>query len=508
MMASGNNKIARNTLYLYIRMAFSLVVSLYTSRVVINTLGVVDYGINNVVAGFVSMFAFLNSSLTSSIQRFYNYENGRNGHNGVLRVYEVSIVVQILLSIFICLLLETFGLWYLNNKLVIPPERLFSANVLYQTTVISMLLLILQVPYSALIMSYERMDYYALVGVLDTVLRLLIVFLLPYFPNDKLIVYGFLGLIISAFNFLMYYLYTRHNFPTIRFHLKIDFSLLKSVLSFSFWNTFGAFSIMIRNQGLNILINLFFGPVVNAARGVAYSIQSAMMGFIQNISTSTRPQLTESYAKGNVSRSLNLAFGISKINFILLYLMALPVIGEIHYLLHLWLGDSVPEHTETFAILVLVIALVDVLNTPISIIMLATGKVSRFNTISSVIGLLSLPLSYLLLSYGGNENTIFYVAIFISVMVQIASVKIMCQTVNTRAIDYIKKVIFPLICLIVLTGWIILIPQYIVDDGIIRLLLTILLTTVIIIITSYLVVLNSSERKYVIEFITRKLKKS
>ncbi len=504
MATSGNNKtIAKNTAYLYIRMTFALAVSLYTSRVVINTLGVEDYGINNVVAGFVSMFVFLNSSLTASIQRYYNYENSLNGRKGVIRVYKVAILVQFLLAFLVLLLVESIGLWYLNNKLVIPIERLASATVLFHTTVLSMLILIMQVPYSAVIMSHEKMDYYALVGILDTVLRLTIVLVLPYVPYDKLIVYGFLGLTVSVFDYSMYFVYTKRNFKELSFDFNIDNTMLKSMIAFSGWNSFGSFAIMLRNQGLNMIINLFFGPVVNAARGVAYSIQSAMLGFIQNISISTRPQLTEAYARGDTLRSMNLTYGLSKVNFILLYLMALPIISEINYILKLWLGGAIPEHTNEFVLLVLSIALVDVLNTPVSIIMLATGKVSHFNTVASVIGLLSLPLSYFWLYIGGSPNTVFYVSLFVSIVVQYACVKIMCETINTSLLDYSKIVIIPLCLLIVFTFWIGEIPKLFFRESFLRLFLTILLSSILVLTTSYFIVLNSSEKKLCGEYVKK-----
>lgn len=507
MVTKENKIIAKNTMYLYIRMAFALMVSLYTSRVVINTLGVVDYGINNVVAGFVSMFVFLNSSLTSSIQRYYNYENGKNGIDGVIRVYKVAILVQTFLAILVLLLVETIGLWYINNKIVIPIERLSSATILFHTTVLSMLILILQVPYSAVVMSYERMNYYALVGVLDTILRLAIVLALPYINYDKLVVYGFLGLTISIFNYLMYYIYTRRHFKKLLFDFDIDKKLFKSIINFSGWNTFGAFSIMLRTQGLNMIINLFFGPVVNAARGIAYSIQSAMMGFIQNISTSTRPQLTEAYARGDIHRSMNLTYGISKINFILLYIMALPIVGEINYVLNFWLGGVVPEYSNTFVLLVLSIALVDVLNTPISIIMLATGTVSRFNIVASLIGFLTLPLSYIWLCLGGGPNVVFYVSLLISILVQYASIKIMCNTTKTDAFVYVKTVLVPLLTLVCLTFWVVKIPSIFIPDSFVRFVLSASISTLSILFVSFVFVLNPSERKLCIGFIRKFIKK-
>ena len=260
--ANDNKRIARNTLFLYVRMAISLIVSLYTSRVVLNTLGVVDYGINNVIAGFVSMFAFLNSSLTASIQRYYNYERGQNGIAGIQSVYKVAVISQFLLALLVFILVESVGIWYLNNELVLPPDRFTAAEFLFHLSLASLLLLILQIPYSAAIVSYEKMDYYAFVGVLDTFLRLGVVIALPYVPFDKLIIYGFLGFFVSAFNYGMYYVYAKRQFIGLSFDRNINFNMLKEMISFSGWNAFGSFAVMMRSQGVNLILNIFLAPLL------------------------------------------------------------------------------------------------------------------------------------------------------------------------------------------------------------------------------------------------------
>ena len=501
--ANDNKRIARNTLFLYVRMAISLIVSLYTSRVVLNTLGVVDYGINNVIAGFVSMFAFLNSSLTASIQRYYNYERGQNGIAGIQSVYKVAVISQFLLALLVFILVESVGIWYLNNELVLPPDRFTAAEFLFHLSLASLLLLILQIPYSAAIVSYEKMDYYAFVGVLDTFLRLGVVIALPYVPFDKLIIYGFLGFFVSAFNYGMYYVYAKRQFIGLSFDRNINFNMLKEMISFSGWNAFGSFAVMMRSQGVNLILNIFFGPVVNAARGVAYSIQSAMMGFIQNISTAARPQLTEAYACKDYSRSTSLMFSVSKVCFIMLYMMVLPVGSEIHYVLHLWLGESVPMYTGVFTILIFSISLVDVLNMPVSMIMLATGRVAKYNMVASIVGLFVLPISYIVLRMGAVPLSVFIVSLFISIVVQVVCVYIMQSVTTIKVSIYFFKVGLPLICLVVMTFFIPSILHLGMDEGMGRMVCSLLISILSVGYISYFVVLNKSERVLVKNIVSK-----
>lgn len=504
---SGNKLIARNTAFLYIRMAIILIVTLYTSRVILNVLGVIDYGVYNVVAGFVSMFAFLNASFVATIQRFYNYEIGQSGKDGIYKVYKTAIVIQIVLAIVILVLTETIGLWYLNNKLVIPIERMAAARVLFHCSVVSMMLVILQVPFSAMIMAFERMDYYAIVGIIDILLKLFIVIILKFFLTDKLIAYAILLLCVSIIVFSLYCVYARINLlSTIN---KTDFSfegcLFKSMLSFSAWSMLGAFAQVVRNQGLNIILNLFFGPVVNAARGISYQIKGALSGFIANIQTSVRPQLVSSYSEGNKARSFRLMYSISKICFFFLFLMALPICIEMDYILRLWLGNVVPEFTSVFSRLILCIALIDVLNGPVSMIMYASGKIGLYNVITSVIGLLVLPFSYILLKLGNQPYVVYIFSLIISVFVQIASVIIMKCIVGVRVKDYISYVILPTAIVVVLATPLPVISHYIMEQSLTRLLVVILSSILTVGLSTYFVGLNRSEQNLLISFL--KIKK-
>ena len=295
MSNSENNKrIAKNTILLSLRMGFVLFLGFYSTRVTLSALGVDDFGIYNVVGGFVSMFVFLNTSMSNGIQRFFNFELGRNGIEGARKVYVTSLVIQFLLLIIILLLTETLGLWYLHNKMVIPVDRFESAQWVFQFSVLSFVLVIMQVPFNAAIMAHERMNYYAFIGILDAILKLIIVLLIPYADCDLLILYSALIAGVSLLNFILAYTYAKKNFEEIGIKPLFEKDLFKSMLSFSGWNIFGTFSNMMREQGLNMILNLFFGPVVNAARGVAYQVTSGLQGFVVNISTAIGAQIDQS----------------------------------------------------------------------------------------------------------------------------------------------------------------------------------------------------------------------
>lgn len=498
---SANNRIARNTLFLYLRMAFVLLVSLYTSRVVLRTLGVVDFGVYNVVGGFVSMFAFLNSALSSGIQRFYNFEIGKGGEKAITKVYVCATVIQILLIVVLVLLLETVGLWYINNKLVVPIERLDAARILFQFSVSSLVLTVLAIPYSAAIMAHERMDYYAIVGIIDVVLKLIIVIVLPFLTYDKLIMYGLLTLCITILNFFLYFFYAKKSFKslTLSFY-QFDKCLLKKMLGFSGWHIFGTLSQVLRTQGINVVLNFFFGPVVNAARGITYQIQSALMSFINNITTAARPQLVQSYAQSNIDRTLSLMYSIGKICFFALLTMVIPIALEIDFILNIWLGEeSVPYYTNFFTILVLMIALVDITNTPISMVVHATGNMRKYQVVTSVISLLILPIGFAVFKMGAVPIWIFIISLIVSLVVQFVSLLIVRELVPFSLKQYFKKMVVPIIIVIPMSLVLPLIIRVGMGEGFARLVLICVLTVVMVLFTAFKFGLEKNEKELVLK---------
>ena len=486
-------------------MFFVLIISLYTSRVILNTLGVEDYGINNVVAGFVSLFGFLNATLSSSIQRFYNYEGTKNGVEGFRQVYITGMIIHIIIAIIIFIILETFGLWYVNKIMVVPEERLQAANIIYQTSIISMLLIIIQIPFIGAIMAKEHMNFYAIVSIIDVLLKLGIVIALPYISFDKLIIYGLLSLVINIANFVLYYAYSKNKFAEISFEIKYYPSLFKSILNFSGWNLIGTFAFMLKGQGLNMILNLFFGPVVNAARGIAYQINGAVSGFSQNITIAFRPQIVNSYADNNYSRVLHLMFTESRICFMLIATLIIPLIIEIDYILHLWLGETVPEQTNIFSILVLIDMLVCTLNTPCTQVVWATGRIKYYQIGSTIVTLLLLPICWILLKLGMSASSVFIATIIISCINQIVCLILANRVFSIKLESYCKSVIAPCLIFVIIVPIIPVIFHIYLDKSLIRLILIVLCSIFTAIPLCYSLGINKQERIKIRNIIKQKL---
>lgn len=489
-----NKRIASNAVLLNIRMLFVLSLNLYTTRVTLNALGIEDFGIYTVVCGFVSMFTFLNTSMSNGIQRFFNYELGKNGIDGVRKVYITSLAVQGLLLLIVLLLAETLGLWYMHNKLVIPFERFIAAQWIFQFSVVSFLLIIMQVPYNAAIMAHERMNFYAILSVLDAVLKLLIVILIPYANADKLILYGLLLMMVSLLNFLLAYSYSRICFEEIRIRPLFDKGMFKSMLLFSGWNIFGTFSGMMREQGLNMLLNMFFGPVVNAARGVAYQVSSGLQGFVANASIAIRPQVVQSYAQGNVDRTINLMHSLSKVSISMLYIIGYPILLEIDYVLKLWLGSRVPDYTTSFVVIVVLIAFLNNLNSAVSVVVHSTGKMRNYQVITSLITLSSLPVAYYVLKLGGDPNLVFWISFVFTMLMQLVSLCILKGLIPFSLSIYFKKVIQPFFMIFVSSFALPLIPYYFMQNGGGRFIVVSVLSIMTSSISFYFLGLNNKEK--------------
>ncbi len=493
--SNGNKRIANNTLYLSLRMLIVLIISLYTSRVVLQNLGINDFGIYNVVGGFVSMFAFLNSSLSNGIQRFFNYEMGRNGEDGARKVYNSAIRVQVIFALIIVVLTETVGLWYLYYKMVIPMERFDVAFWIFQFSVMGMVLSIMQAPFSASILAHEKMNYYAFVGILDVVLRLLIVILLIAIYGDKLFIYGVLHLFVNAIQFVMCYTYSKISFKELRLSVTANKRLIKDMLSFSGWNMFGTFAIMMKEQGVNMILNLFFGPAVNAARGVAYQVISHVRGFVSNINIAAKPQMTQSFAENNVSRTMTLMYSLSKVCFFVLFALSYPLCLEIDTVLHLWLGDNVPEYTNIFIILVFMTSFLNNLNTPVSFVVHATGNMKKYQVVTSFIELSILPISYFVLKLGAAPYSVFIVTLFVVAINQYASLCILRQLVSFSLRDYFYRVIFPILYVITISCFLPCLLRILLPESYIRFFLVCVVSVITIAASIWLCGLNKNEKE-------------
>ena len=505
--SSSNKRIAKNTLFLYIRMAFVLIVSLYTTRVVLRVLGVDDYGVFNVVCGFVSMFGFLNTSMSNAIQRFYNFEIGNNGGKELTSVYNCSLLIQVLLAIVIIIAVESFGLWYLNNRLVIAPDRLPAARMIFQFAIIQLLFLVIQIPYSAAIMAFEKMDYYALVSIIDVLIKLGVVLILPFIPFDKLIFYGLFLVLISITNFLLYFIFAKRRFEQLKWCGEISKSRLKSIMSFSGWNILGSFAYVLKNQGSAVVLNLFFGTVLNAAYGVSNQVMGAIKQFSTNIIISFRPQLVQSYAEGNYSRTKNLMFSMSKITYLLMLAISLPLIIEMKYVLGLWLG-AIPPFTIPLTILAIICMLLSNFNTPVVQVVHAVGEMKKFQITTSLIICSIVPLAWLAFRLGGNPCYIFYVTIGIVCINQIVCLIILHSMFDYCYKEYLSQVILPCFFVTALTPILPYLLTVWMDESFFRLMLVCVLTVLIIVPLSYYFALSKPEKEMAKQFIKKMLHKA
>lgn len=493
---SGNKRIAKNTAFLYIRMVLVLFVSLFTTRVILRSLGVVDYGIYNVVSGFVSMFAFLNTSMANGIQRFYNFKLGQRKDGTITEEYNTALQIQLILAIVLLIIFETIGIWYINNKMVIPQDRFVSAMWVYHFSIISLVLVIMQSPHSAAIMAKERMDFYAYVSIFEVIAKLVVAYGILYYNTDKLVLYGVLQLLVSVITFLLYFIYCKCNFKDLRFERIFEKDLFKSMFSFFGWNTFGTFAYMIKGQGLNMLLNVFFGPVVNAARGVAFMIMTSLQSFQVNIVIAFRPQMIQSYALNDYERVCNLFFTLSRVSFVLVSILSLPIIFELDYILHLWLGDVVPEYTITFTILVLLNLIVSSLTNPVSVVVAATGKMKKYQLITGTIVCMILPVSWLFLKLGCDPNSVFIVSLVFTIINQVVCINVLNGLFKFSISDYFKQVIMPCFIFLILS-FLLCSATQIMEASFVRFVISLFWGILASAVIAYLIALNKQEKNYI-----------
>lgn len=442
--SQNNKRIAKNTLMLYIRMGVTLFLSLYTSRVVLNTLGVEDFGIYNIVGGVVMMLSFLNNSMSMATQRFLSYEIAKNNIDQLQKIFSTSLLIHITISFFVLILAETLGLYFLNNYLVIPPDRMFAARWVYQFSVFAAILLIMAIPYNALIIAQERMVVFAYITIVDVVMRLLIVLCLSFIFFDKLIMYSFLILCVTILVQLVYWYYCRREFNEIKSKFYWDKSLFTIMMNFAGWNLFGNFAAVAFTQGLNILLNIFFGPIVNAARGIAVQVQNTINQFALNIQIALNPQIVKSYASENFEYMHSLIFRSTKFTFFLLFLVSLPVLFETEFLLKLWL-KLVPDYTIVFLRLMLIVIYLDTLANPLMVSAQATGKIKVYQVCIGGILLLIPFISYIVLRFGYPPQCVFIIHIIIAIIAQIIRFLLIYKRIGLSLRNYLCNAILPIL---------------------------------------------------------------
>ncbi len=398
---NSNKRIAKNALALYLRSFVTLLIGLYTSRVILQALGVEDYGIYNVVGGFVSLFSLISVSISGSVGRYLTYELGRGDINKLKLVFSTSIFVLIGLSLLVVIATETIGLWYLYNKMVIPPNRMNAAFWVFQLSVFTFVLSLINAPYTASVISHERMHIFAYLSIFDASCKLSICYLVMFSPIDRLVYYAILFSLVGVFDQCFYVWYCKRNFAETRFQMFFDKTLFKGMFNFAGWNFIGSSAAVMRNQGASLLLNAFGGPVVNAANGIATTITGVVSGFVNNFTQAFSPQITKRYAAGEYESLMTLLIYGSKYSYYLLFLLSFPVMLNAHYIFKIWLG-IVPEYTVPFCRWIFIFLLAESVSRPIITAKNATGRIRNYQIVVGGVLLLMLPISYVCLKLGAS----------------------------------------------------------------------------------------------------------
>ncbi len=502
-MSSVNNKrIAKNTLYLYLRMLFVMGISLYTVRAILDILGVVDYGIYNVVGGVVTMFAFMNKTLSTSSQRYFSVALAKDDHQELERVFSLNLTVFSLLGLIIFILLETVGLWFVNVKMTIPPERMTAANFVYQLSIVAMLCHIVVIPYMALVIAHEKMNIFALIGVFDAVLKLVIVFVLSVVSVDKLIIYGFLVLLLTFGNLFWYVIYCLRHYSESHYRWYWNKNEAIELLSFSGWHFLGTFSTTCRSQGINILLNLFFNPAVNAARAIAYQLYGAVQQLASNFFTAVKPQIYKSYASEQYEDLYKLINRSTLICAFLISVLVFPVVANTEFILGWWLKE-VPEFAVVFTQLVLINGLIDSVDGPTIAPALATGRIKKYILIVSSVVLAIIPVSYVALLLGGQPWITMYISIvfsFIAVIVRGYLLKGLISFPFRQYLVVIGRVSIVTLVMIVFCRYVIY--------GMANSMLAFIFWSFVIVVcdlTLYFLILTKEDRRFIFSIVRRKI---
>lgn len=440
-ISDSNKRIAKNTVMLYFRMFIMMAIGLFTSRVTLQVLGVDNYGINNVVGGVIGMFSLVTGALVNSVSRFLTFELGKKDNSKLNEVFCTSINVMGLLSIVFFVLSETVGVWFLYNKLNIPADRISAANVVLQCSIASCIMGLMYLPYNALIIAYEKMSIWAYLSILDVVMKLLVVYALYISPFDKLKTFALLGLGWAILNQIIYRIYCHRTFSVARYHFIIDKQLMKQIFSFAGWNFFGQGAYVINNEGVNIVINLFFGVTVNAARGIAMSVNGYVTQFANNFMVALNPQITKSFAAGNYEETHKLIFRGAKFTYFLMLLLMLPICLETKTILHLWLG-IVPEYAVAFVRWTLIITLVNSLSNTLITGLHASGNLKRYMTIVGIVEVSNFPLTYIAFKLGLEPVAAYWVFASVYLILMFLRLYLIKDLIYLNGREYIKAVYF------------------------------------------------------------------
>lgn len=500
-MAINNKIIVKNTVIMYVRMLVTIIVGLFTVRVVLRTLGIDDFGLYNVVSGIVVMLSFLSNTLATTTQRFLSYELGKSDNNRIKHVFGTSIILYLLLCLLVFVLSETIGFWYVNTKMTIPVSRMATANWIYQFSIISFIFTILSAPYNACIISHEKMNIYAYISIADAILKLSLAYSLTIFVGDKLLLYGLFLMILSVAEYIFFRVYCRTNFEESCYTLNFKMSSFKEFGAFAGWNMWGAISNVFMGQGVNLLLNAFFNVAINAARGLAYQVDRAINSLVQNFYTAIRPQIVKNYAAGEYADMYVLVFMATRLGYYLMLIISLFFILNMEIILSLWLGEY-PEETVLFAKLVIISNLIVVAAQPFSMVITASGKISKYQMISGLINISVLPCSWFLIKHTVDYNSPFYVMIVTSALFSIWTIWQSYKTCTFDIIDFLR-ICLKLMIITILIGVLATFIKFHTNEDSLGLIIMFISIIVISFMSIWFIDLNQVEKVQILKFIKK-----
>ena len=483
---------------MYLRMLVTVCVSLYTSRVVLRTLGVEDYGLNNVIGGIIAMFGFINGAMTNTTSRFITFYLGRKDAKKLNEIFNMASFIHAMIAILIVVLGETVGLWFLHHKMSIPEGRMFAAEWLYQLSIANMVVMIMTVPYNAAIVAHEKMSTFAYISIMDAVLKLLIVFLLVISPFDKLIFYGTLLFLVQMFDILVYFVYCKRHFPETKMRFFWDKAIFKDIYGIAGWSLLGNFSFLFYNEGINLIFNMFCGPAINAARGVAVQVDNVIRQFANNIQTAINPQIIKSYAQDERERMYSLMFASSRYCFYLLFFLSFPLALEAEYVLSVWLGIY-PDHTVSFLRITLGVVLLETLSNPMYTANFASGKVKVYQIWISIISYLFMPITYYVLKETLIPETVFLCLLIEGMVCAIARVFIIHHQIGMPILSYCVNVLCKVILVAGVASFVPIMVHSEMPIGLMRFLCTGAVSVVSTFLVVYAVGISQQERMFVNE---------
>lgn len=498
---NSNRRIVKNTFLLYVRMLVSTIVTLYTSRIVLNALGSEDYGIYNVIAGFVTLLAFVNGSMVSATRRFLTLSIVKDNLIDRKLTFSASFYIHVGIALLVTLLAFSIGYYFLEYEMTIPEDRKVIANWVFVISLLSVLALCITVPHNALVVAYEKMGTFAFLSLIEVFLKLLIALIIVNTALDRLLLYAILMGIVSVLVRILYVVYCHLKFQDVCYYLPKDIYLIKGMLSFAGWNVFSAISSSVYQHGVNLLLNMFFGPIINAARSIAIQVQGAVNLFAVNFQQAVNPQITKSYAVADFHRMQQLVFESVKFSYFLVFIMAFPIIVEVDSILFFWLGE-VPEFTDMFVQLSLGVVLLDVATNPFVTAVLAKGNIRKFQVTTGIIQLMILPISYAILKIGASPLSVYVVNLFVMGILGCYKVYVASLLLDIKRFLFLKIVLCPIALVTFLSVCIYyFVASVILTDvgSVFRILICMLVTCVSI----YLLGLKKNERKYIFNLIRR-----